>query len=382
MSFPVEILEKIIHFYFQRDELLHVPEDNFTLVTPTRGSTSLLLVSWDFLFLVLPSLYYSISITKPEDFEIFREGFGGLAGEGEEAKTLRSFVRELRIDRSLDLPIAVDQNGDLYPPYDLSYGYGYTSNSVQCIQLTPSHPNFFPNLDRITFLLPSSPPKDGRLRWSSHLFEQLKSQHLQMSREEKDRAFTRYEYSHEGPEEEVVETMLVFSLGPSSREGIRKFLFPIQPKNLWVSLLETEGWMRIFAIDGWKETFRNLVHPSPSPSEPSSSLVAGTDLTHAEFVDSDFACDRLAFDYAITFHVDLLRNGRFHHFPRSVRRPIWTRFRQMYLDYLEERGCDYEEEELGWLLEFLNRQWKWVEEDGTIVGFEEGMEDASNEEET
>lgn len=112
VDFLTEVLERIIYYYFQRDELLPLQETNFTRLTPIRGSTPLLLVSKNFRLLVLPSLFYSISITEPRHWELLlRTGSGLLDGEGEEARKRRSWVRELRIDMDGKLPIALEPDG-------------------------------------------------------------------------------------------------------------------------------------------------------------------------------------------------------------------------------------------------------------------------------
>jgi len=413
-SFPTEILERIIFFYFRQDELLHTPEDNFTLVTPSRGSTSLLLVSRDFRLLVLPSLFYSVSISREEHWELFfRKGYGILDGEKYEARTRRSWVRELRIRLDLELPIAFEPDGFLPQDPPLRSDQAKRSllqtilqtiiptpqppssptstNQRQRFLITLSSPNdpseatasFLPNLNRLTLLhSPTTSIPVFRLPrdyeeflnpWSSENIQQIRQHQLTRRKPNATNDFLPRDVLHE----------LYFESG----EKKDRFFEGLGCKEVWVSMADPASVRELARRRPvWtnKEVVKHIVYPSfPLASLPSSSssLISprSTTTTNTPPIGDTFLVSA-AITEEFRFLAFYMRRVHFLNVPLPLRRRLWVKLSKMshygtwYDCNGEEEGEQVKEGELSdMVLECLKEGWVWVEEDGTEVEFEEGL---------
>ena len=388
-SLPTEVLERIIFYCFQRDELLHTPEDNFTLVTPTRGSTSLLLVSKDFRLLILPSLFESVSISQQHDWELlYRKGSGLLDGEGEGARTRRSWVRELRINMDVELPIAFQPDGSLPPDPPPE------SNDAKPILITLSlptrsnHPTpFFPNLNRLTLLhdLTTSIPRSLLPLSSVDLPTHWPLQDLQQVEE------TIIDFYASHPEEdpfgdEVEPAYLrggtLHELHEESMMTKEDFLSSLGCKAVWTSMMDPTSVRETARSSLWgnKEIVKHIVYPS-SPSPSSSSLEPATTTTATTpFPPIDTFLTAASIVDEFRWSAAHVKRVRFINVPLPLRRRLWAKLNKMAAagseyDYDgEDEGEGVKEGEVvDWLLEALKKEWVWVEEDGREVEFEEGL---------
>ena len=416
--FPTEILERIIFHYFRRDDLLHTPEDNFTLVTPTRGSTSLLLVSKDFRLLVLPSLFHSISISQQYHWEVFfRKGSGILDGEGEEARTRRSWVRELRINLDLELPISLLPDGSLpllgsnpverflitlssanHPSQPTTSLLPNLNQPSQAVPITRSYPkttSFLPNLNRLTLLhcpttsiprslLPQA-YEDHPSPWFSRNLQQLEQNLLRCYEADPERK----------PNLEQLASLprhILHGLYEESAMEKEKFLSGLGSKEVWMSILDPASVRETAGSSLWgtEEVVKHIVYPSSSSSSSSSSLISpGSPTTTTVIppnVDTFLASSSIVDEFR--WSAADMRRVRFVNVPLPLRRRLWAKLNKMASDGSEYDYDGEEEEEMvqdgeavDWLLEALKKEWVWIEEDGRKVGFEEGLKAVEEEEE-
>ncbi|KAL7411416.1 hypothetical protein BDY24DRAFT_396705 [Mrakia frigida] len=411
--FATEILERIIFYYLRRDELLHTPEDNFTLFTPPRGSTSLLLVSRDFRLLFLPSLFYSISISQQHHWELlFRKGSGILDGEGEEARMRRSWVRELRINLDLQLPIALLPNGSL--PQDNTLGSNQvkgflitlsSANSPsesttsllpnlnqpsQAVPITLSHPkttSFLPNLNRLTLLhsLTTSVPRsllpqtceDLPSPWSSRNLQQLEQVLLRFYEANPERKPNLEQLA-------FLPKDILHGLYEESAMQKEKFLLGLGCKEVWMSILDPASVRETAGSSLWgtEEVVKHIVYPSfplaSSLLSPGSTTISLTTPIISSNVDTFLASASIVDEFR--WSAAHGKRVRFVNIPLPLRRQLWAKLNKMASDGSEYDYDGEEEEDLmeegtavDWLLEALKKEWVWVEEDGREVEFEEGL---------
>ena len=394
VDFPTEVLERIIYYYFQRDELLPLQETNFTRLTPIRGSTPLLVVSKNFRLLVLPSLFYSISITEPRHWELLlRTGSGLLNGEGEEAWKRRSWVRELRIDMDGKLPIALEPDGVSLSP-DPTGGRNVSRGVVELEGLNPGliplahidylhpKPTPFPNLDRLVLLLSS--PTAVPHPWPPRLLRRLEDRHLEAWREASNLPLARYysESTEEASRRKLAEQvwMKLVDEGTRKKELFYRFL---SPKNIWIPLEIEELNVMVYDVGNqpfWSDASatKHLVFSSNSslPSSsflPPSSTPKPSTLTLHQLKQLEVASCLLRFEST--------RNIRLVAFPPSPRsrRRFWDRIQadkafEAALGSEEGSQASEDDGEGETALESVKRRdWACVEEDGTTVDFEEAL---------
>lgn len=389
-SFPTEILERILFYYFHQDELLQTPEEAFNLVTPPRTSTSLLLVSTDFRLLVLPFLYSSISITQPHHWDLlFRWGSGLLVGNSKEAKLRRSMVRELRIDHKVRLPSALELDGfslspDRYEDFPGSSGRPFFTVhlpsaglisvclSDPLIKYKTPNPSLFPNLDRVT-LLPSSTKDSLPQPWSPRLLQQLEVRALDLYREDQQ------DPSAEFPAWMKEENVVVKGLERESHRAKMDFWLVLKPKAIWIKVGRYGDVGKVECEKGFwhnNEQTRRVyfvyvphTYPPPEDDNGTAEILAdpppsfnGLATCLAYFDEQEYMADNICF---VSFPSD----------PR-VRRRLWMGI----VDTVaadEARAYEYEwdgREVEVILLELVKRKgWTWMEEDGGVVDFEEGL---------